>query len=184
MLDVEYARDLIFIGVLFGVAAFVWAGWGQERPPAGVRWRVLLGAVQLAGLGLVAIGVPPLIRFWGADTALTPDNPALLGYIIVFWVEVVVIVVLAIWLIRTKRAQAVAPMVLIVVGVHFFPLGFVFGQGILFVAGVLVTAAGVAALVWRRRDVAPSFWCGILAGPVFVLIGALAAATGRAAVGA
>lgn len=184
MLDAEYARDLIFTGVLFGVAAFVWAGWGQERPPQGIVWRVLLGAVQLAGLGLVALSVPPLIRFWDTPTALTPENPALVVYIVVFWVEVVVAAILAVWLIRTKRAHAVAPTILIIVGVHFFPLGFVFGQGILFVAGALVTAAGVAALVMRRRDVAPSFWCGILAGPVFVVLGAVAASAGRLAVGA
>lgn len=33
MLDLSHARDLIVTGIIFGIAAFAWAGWAQERPP-------------------------------------------------------------------------------------------------------------------------------------------------------
>ena len=124
MLDLDFARDLVMTGVIFGAAAFVWAGWGQERPPEGVTWRVVLVVLQAAGLVLVSF-----------------------------------------------------------VGIHFLPLAFVFGQPIMVLAAVLFTAAGIAALLLPWKVAAPSFWCGILAGPIFLGPGAIAFVPALAALG-
>jgi hypothetical protein len=112
---------------------------------------------------------------------MVAGNPALLGQMIWTWAEVVAIVVIVVILVRKKRTELIAPSVLIAVGVHFFPLAFVFGQPIIFLVGVLVTIVGVVALFLPRRVAAPSFWCGILAGPVYVVFGAIALLTARAA---
>ncbi len=67
-----------------------------------------------------------------------------------------------------------------IVGVHFIPLAWVFGQGILLLAAVLLVAAAAAAIALRGRA-APSFWCGVLAAPVFVVLGAWSLLTGLGA---
>ncbi len=183
MLNVEFARDLVFTAVLFGAVTVVWAGWAQERPPAGIVWRIVLGVLSLGGLVLLGFGIPSLVGNWDTPTAMTSGSAAVIGYIVVFWLEVIVIVALAIFYTRTKRTHLMAPTVLIVVGVHFAPLSFVFEQPILMLAAALVTAAGVASLVPPRRIAAPSFWCGILAAPVFLVLGAVSLVAGRGALG-
>ena len=184
MLDLDNARDLILTGAIFGLAAFLWAGIGQERPPKGVVWRIVLGVLSFAGLVLLAAAVPAAIRYWDTPTTMTGDNPALVAYIVIFWIEVIVIVALAIFYSRTKRQHLLAPTILIVVGLHFAPLAFVFGQPIMMVAAVLLTAIGVAALFLPRDKAAPSFWCGILAAPVLIALGAVALSAGVSALAA
>lgn len=172
MLHLEYARDLVMLGAIFGGVAFAWAGWAQERPPKGVIWRVVLVVLQISGLVLLACGIVGAVRFWETPTALVSGSPALVVYIIVFWAEVAAIVVIAVLAVRTKRTRLIAPAVLIIVGVHFVPLAFVFGQPIVMLAAVLITFAGVASTLLPRSVAAPSFWCGVLAAPIFLVIGA------------
>ncbi|NQX35135.1 hypothetical protein [Herbiconiux sp. VKM Ac-2851] len=182
MIDVTFPRDLLFTGALFGLVAFVWAGWAHERPPQGVRWRVVLVVIQAAGLALLGVGLPPLVRNWDASSALVPGSPALVWYIVVAWVEVIAIAVVGVWLVRTKRAELVAAPAMVVVGIHFVPLAVVFGQPILMVAAVLLTAVGVVAFFLPRRVAAPSFWCGVLGGPVFLAIGVTTLVAGLGAI--
>lgn len=177
----DFPRDLVMTGVIFGAAAFIWAGWAHERPPGGWIWRAVLVLLQVAGLVQVGFGIPIAIRNWNTPTTLGSNGPALVGYTVVFWLEIIVCVALAVLFTRTKRTHLIAPMVLSIVGVHFVPLSFVFGQPIMIVAGVLITAAGVAALFVPRRAAAPSFWCGLLAAPVFVVLGAVSLIAGAGA---
>lgn len=180
MLDVEFARDLVMTGAIFGLATLIWAGWAQENPP-GTAWRVVLAVLSALGLALLGFSIPIAITHWNTPSAIGSMGPALIAYIIVFWVEVIVCVAFAVYFTRTKRAHLIAPLVLIVVGVHFVPLSFVFGQPILLLAAVLATAAGVAALFLPRRTTSPSFWCGILAAPIFVVLGTVALVAGGSA---
>lgn len=69
-------------------------------------------------------------------------------YLIVFWIEVVVITVLAIWACKRKRTDLVAPLVLAVVGIHVIPLAWVFQQPVYAYAGSLMA---IAALAIRGR---------------------------------
>ena len=150
-------------------------------PPTGLVWRVLLVALQVGGLVLMGFGITAAVRFWDTPTTLSSGSPALTWYIVVFWVEVVAIVVLTIRFLRTKRSWLIAPTVMIVVGLHFVPLAFVFGQPLIMVAAVLITAVGVIALFLPRSVAATSFWCGILSGPVFLAIGTWALVAGWSA---
>lgn len=183
MLDLSHARDLVVTAIIFGVAAFAWAGWAQERPPAGWGWRVVPAAFSLGGVALAAVAIPAAIRFWDTPTAIDFRSAAFVWYAVVFWLEVIVIVVLAIVLSRRRRGELIAPVVLIVVGVHFVPLTFVFAQPIIMVTAVLITAAGVAALYLPRRIAAPSFWAGVLAAPIFLAVGAISLAGAMSALG-
>lgn len=172
MIDPDFTRDLVFTAALFGVVTFVWTGWAQERPPS-TSWRIVLAVLGLAGAALAGLTVPRLIRSWGEPTAMVVGTPAWIAYIVVFWIEVIALVVGAIVLTRTDRREFIAPFALLVVGIHFFPLAWVFGQPILFLAAALVSAAAVAAALLPRKNCAPSFWCGILGGPIFLAIGAV-----------
>ena len=175
MIITEFPRDLLLTGAIFGVAAFVWSGWGQERPPKGWIWRVVLGALSLGGAALAGVSVPAVIRAWSSPTAIVVGGPAFIWYIVIFWLEVIAIVVLAIWATRRKRQDLIAPLVLAIVGIHFLPLAGVFAQPIYAVAGVLLTAAAVVAALVPDKAAARSFWCGILAAPVLLGVGILCA---------
>jgi len=171
------------IGVVFGAVAFVWAGWAHERPPQGVGWRIVLVLLQLGGLALLGFGIPIAVQHWSTPTAIDSATTALAWFIVIFWIEVIVIVGFSIYFVKTGRTALIAPLVLTVVGLHFVPLAFVFGQWILLVAAVLITAAGVAAALLPQRIAAPSFWSGILAAPIFLALGAVCLVTGAGAVG-
>lgn len=174
MINPDFTRDLIFTAALFGVVTFVWTGWAQERPPS-TAWRVLLAVVGLAGAALAGLSIPRLIRSWGDSTAVSVGSTAWIVYLVICAVEVVALVLGAIILTRRGRSELIAPFTLLVVGVHFFPLAFVFAQPIMFVTAVLITAAAIAAAVLPRTRCAPSFWCGILAGPIFLAVAVVCA---------
>ncbi|GAA1933616.1 hypothetical protein GCM10009775_26930 [Microbacterium aoyamense] len=174
MIDLDFTRDLIFTAALFGVVTFVWTGWAQERPPS-TAWRIVLAVLSLGGAALAGLTVPRLLRSWDEPTAMVVGSLPWIVYIVVFWIEVIALVLGAVVLAKKGRKEFIAPLALLIVGLHFFPLAFVFGQPIMFVTAILITAAAIAAALLPREKCAPSFWCGILAGPIFLTIGTICA---------
>jgi hypothetical protein len=170
MLNTEFPRDLAMIAAIFGVAALVWAGWAQERPP-GTAWRVYLGVCSLAGLALVGFAIPVVIRRWSEGTAIAPGTAGFTAYVVWFWLEVVVAAVGSVMLIRRRRTRLVAPFILLIVGLHFFPLAWVFAQPVLHGVAALLSAIAVSGFLVRRSLAWPSFWCGALAAPVLLATG-------------
>ncbi|MFE6996198.1 hypothetical protein ACFVAE_09595 [Microbacterium sp. NPDC057659] len=183
MIATEFPRDLLMTGVIFGMAAFIWSGWAQERPPKQVIWRVLLGVIGLGGVALVGLSLPAAIRNWGGPTAIEVGGPAFIAYVVVFWVEVIIMIVLSIIATRRKRSDLIAPLILAVVGIHFVPLAWVFAQPVYALVGVLVTIVAAFATRPSLKIAARSFWCGILAGPILLIAGATCAAVGMASLG-
>ncbi len=181
MLNLEFPRDLVMTGAIFGVAAFVWAGWAQEQPPGSWVWRVVLSAMLVLGLLLAGISIPIAVRNWRTPTAIDPASVSFRGYLIVVAIEVVLAAVIAVVAIRADRSDLVAPLILAVVGVHFFALAVVFAQPVLHVAAALLVIVAITAALLPRSEVAPSFWCGILGAPVFLAIGAWCAVAGAGA---
>jgi hypothetical protein len=183
MFIMDFPRDLLMTGAIFGVAAFVWAGWAQERPPKHWIWRVILAVLGLGGAALAGISIPAAIKNWSEPTAMSPGSPAFIVYVAVFWLEVAAMIALSIWASRRKRQDLIPVFVLAVVGVHFIPLAWVFGQPIYAVAGAVL--AVLALLIARMQDThaARSFWCGLFAAPVLLVVGAVCAVAGFAALG-
>ncbi|GAA1998384.1 hypothetical protein [Microbacterium ulmi] len=181
MLNLGFPRDLVMTGAIFGLAAFVWAGWAQEKPPMHWAWRVVLGILSLAGIALAALSIPTAIRSWSTPTVIDPKSAAFVVYIVVFWIEVAACIALAIWATRSGRPDLIAPLILAVVGIHFLPLAAVFGQPIMAVAGVLLTAIAVVAAFVPADHVARSFWCGVFGAPVLLAVGAWCAVAGTQA---
>ena len=180
-----YPRDLAFIAAVFGVAALVWATWGQEHPPRGWWWRAILGLESLAGLALGVGGGVLLGRLWTAPTAIEPGTTAFVVSVVVVWVELAFAIVLGILAIRAGWSDYVSPALLLLVGLDLAVLAPALQQPFLFIAAVLLVGAAAFALFAPTDDVARGFWCGILGAPVFVATGTWAAlAVVPAAVGA
>jgi hypothetical protein len=168
------------IGAIFGVATMAWTGWAQEGPPS-TAWSIVLGVLSLMGIALAALSIPLAIRNWRTGTAIEPKSRAFRVYLVVFWAEVAIAAAGGIVLPLVGLEGLVAPYILLVVGVHFFALAVVFKQTVLHLTGaVLVVVAVIAALI-PTAVAANSFWCGILGGPVFLLVGAWCTLAGRRA---
>lgn len=180
MLELTYPRDLAMVGAIFGVAGFAWAGWAQERPPGDWGWAVALGVLALFGIALAGISIPLAARHWNTPTAITRKSAALRVYLIVFWVEIVVAAGLAVLASRSDRDDLVAPLILAVVGIHFFALAPVFAQPVLYLAAAPLTVIALLAALLPSDSIARSFWCGILGAPVFLAVGAWCTAAARA----
>ena len=184
MIITDFPRDLLMTGAIFGVAAFVWAGWAQERPPRPWIWRVVLAVLGLGGAALAGVSLPAAIRNWDGPTAIGVGTPAFIVYIVVFWLEVAVMIALAIWASRKKRQDLIPVFVLAVVGIHFIPLAWVFAQPIYAFAGVILAILAVVIARMPDAKAARSFWCGLFAAPVLLAVGVVCAVMGFAAVAA
>ncbi|UVI36418.1 hypothetical protein [Brevibacterium spongiae] len=71
MIDVAYSRDLIMIGAIFGLAAFIWSGWAQAAPPRALVWRLVLAGLGVAGLTLAVPSILTAIGNWSEPSAFT-----------------------------------------------------------------------------------------------------------------
>ncbi|NNC12357.1 hypothetical protein HII28_10770 [Planctomonas sp. JC2975] len=178
MLTLRYPRDLVMIGAIFGVATMAWTGWAQEGPPSDA-WAIVLGILSVLGIALAALSIPLAIRNWRAGTAIEPKSMAFRVYLVVFWVEIVIAAVGGIILPLVGLERLVAPYILLIVGVHFFALAVVFKQNVLHLAGAVLVVVAVIAAIIPTGVAANSFWCGIVGGPVFLIIGAWCTVAGR-----
>ncbi|WP_424464140.1 hypothetical protein [Pseudoclavibacter helvolus] len=177
MLSVEFPRDVIFTASLFGFATFVWAGWAQERPRHWA-WRIVFGVLSLAGVALLGVTLPTAIRNWSSATALQVDSLPFTIYIVMVALEVVGGLIAAFFLLHRKKGELMAPVMLLIVGLHWVPMIWVFEQPFLAPASIWAVAVAIAAFFLPREKQAPSFWCGILAAPVFLLTGVIFAVVG------
>lgn len=183
MIITDFPRDLLMTGAIFGVAAFMWAGWAQERPPGHWAWRALLAVLSLGGAALAAVTIPAAVSNWTQPTAIVFGGPAFAWYTTVFWLEVAAMIGLAILASRRKRSDLIAPLILGVVGIHFIPLAWVFMQPVFGVAGIALTAIAVVAARLPDATAARSFWCGLPASGILLVTGAVCAAAGFGALG-
>lgn len=183
MLDLSYSRDLMMLGAIFGVASFAWSGWAQDSPPKHWAWRLILALMGLAGFALAVVSILLVVRRWDTPTALQSGTVALNVYIIVFWVEVSLAAAFAFLAVRAGRGDLIAPLILGVVGVHFFALAPLFAQPILYLTAALVTAVAIMAVLIPAGPVARSFWCGVLSAPVFLGVGAWSVAAANSTSG-
>jgi hypothetical protein len=178
VLDTTFPRDLVMIGAVFGVATFVWAGWAQEGPPPGRAWRAVLAVLSVGGLALAGWSATLAVRNWDTATAIESGSRAFTVYLVVFWAEALLAAVAGVVLARRGRSDLLAPLVLLVVGLHFFALAGVFGQPVLHLAAVLLSAGALVAAFVPPSLAARSFWCGLLGAPVFLALGLWSASTG------
>jgi hypothetical protein len=175
MIPLDFPRDVAFMAAVFGVATFAWAGWAQERPPR-TAWRIVLGALALAGIAVVGLTLPAAIRDWDTPTALVVDSAPFAVYVVMVAVELVAGGIAAAVLMRRGVPELVAPVIMIVVGIHWIPMIWVFQQPVLALIAAWCLLVGIAAFLLPRDRQAPSFWCGILGAPALLAVGVACAA--------
>src|SRR5699024_3812981 len=161
-----------------------WSGWAQEAPPDRAVFRIVLGGLSAVGLALSEQIIFPAIGNWSEPSAIATGTTAFKVYIVVVWAEIIAGAVLSFFALRSGHPEMVAPLILAIVGIHFFALAVVFAQPVLHLAGVLTTIIAILAFFLPRELAAPSFWCGILGAPVLLAIGLWCLLAGRGALAA
>jgi hypothetical protein len=122
MIDPSFPRDLVMIGAVFGLAAFIWSGWAQEAPPDRAVFRIVLGGLSAAGLTLAVPSIFLAIGNWSEPSAIATGTTAFTIYIVVVWAEIIAAAVLSFLALRSGHPEVVAPLILAIVGIHFFAL--------------------------------------------------------------
>ena len=160
-------RDLSVSALILGFAAMMWFGWGQSQPPPG--WSLPLTIGLFAAIAVEGFAGSMVARFRGTATAMR-DQRVSRRYGITVGVEVAAIALGAVGLGLAGRPAYTAPWILLVVGVHFLPLGRLFGSVDLLWSGLVLCAVAVAAAVTGAVSaVAPSAVTGGFGGLVLVV---------------
>lgn len=150
----EVLRDFAVMTLVFGVAAFIWFGWGHEDPPK--RWRVLLIIGSVLALVVTAIGGVLTWQLWGSGSVFE-EQAVRRAFGIVCGIEFGLCGLGAAALAIGKRPYWIAPWILLVVGVHFIPLALIFHDpGLNVLAALMVVGSVLAVVLHRRRQITPS----------------------------
>jgi hypothetical protein len=153
--------------LILGFAAMMWFGWGLAQPPAG--WRLPLTIGIFAAIAVEGFAWCIAAGFRGGATAMR-DRRAGRQYGITVGAEVAAIALGAVGLALAGRPAYTAPWILLVVGVHFVPLGRMFGSVDLLWSGLVLCAVAIASAVTGAVSaVAPSAVTGGFGGLVLVV---------------
>src|SRR5699024_8713574 len=126
MIDPSFPRELVMIGAVFGLAAFIWSGWAQDAPPdrpvlpivvggrspARAVFRIGLGGLSAAGLTLAVPSIFLAIGSWSEPSAIATGTTAFTIYIVVVWAEIIAAAVLSFLALRSGHPEVVAPLIL------------------------------------------------------------------------
>jgi len=162
MVPVNYLRDYSTMVAFFGFFSMAWFGWAQEKPPE--RWRKYIGGATVLSLLAFLYGIYLSYTHWEEATALA-ETGSLTSYFIFVVLEFAVATIGAIILFRRGMKDYIAPWVCLIVGIHFFPLRYVFADFSLHLLGILLVAVAVGSVyLYRKRKAVMSATTGIGAG--------------------
>jgi membrane protein implicated in regulation of membrane protease activity len=171
--------DLSVTALILAIAGALWFGWGQAEPPAGWGLPMVIG--MFAAIAVAIVAAVAVRRFRHGATAMA-DQRVRRGYGITVGVEVAAIAIGSVALGLTGHPDYTAPWILLVVGVHFVPLGRLFGIADLVWSGLVLSAVAIAAAVTGALSaVAPSAITGAFGG--LVLLAAAATSLRKAVLG-
>lgn len=160
--------------VIEGFFAFMWFGWGSADAPSWLAGPLIAGQV-VAGL-LVLAGVVTAIRSTGERTPMA-DPLVRRRYNIVVAAEFGILFAGSALMGAVGLGDWIPVWICAGVGIHFLPLARLFDDLRLVPLGVAVTAVAAAALVvGLATDVAPSTVTGLGAGVLLVAAGIAALA--------
>ena len=163
--------DLSVTALILAVAGALWFGWGQAEPPA--SWGLPLVIGMLAAI-VVAIGAAVAVRRFRHGATAMADQRVRRGYGITVGAEVAAIAVGVLCLGLAGRPAYTAPWILLVVGVHFVPLGRLFASVDLVWAAFALSAVAIAgAVTGVVSGVAPSAVTGAFGGLVCIACAAV-----------
>jgi len=162
MIPVNYLRDYATMVAFFGFFSMAWFGWSQEKPPE--RWRKYITGATVLSLLAFLFGIYLTYSNLEEATALA-ETGSLTNYFIFVVLEFAVATIGAIILFRREMKHYIAPWVCLIVGVHFFPLRYVFDDFSLHLLGILLVAVSAGSIyLYRKRNTVMSATTGIGAG--------------------
>lgn len=158
----NYLRDYSTMIAFFGFFSMAWFGWAQEKPPP--SWRKYIGGMTALSMATFLYGIYLSYTNWDEATALA-ETGAMTYYFIFVALEFAIAIIGAVILFRRDMKNYVAPWVCVIVGVHFFPLRYVFADASLYILGVLLLAVAAGSIyLYRQRKTVMSATTGIGAG--------------------
>lgn len=166
----DHLRDNAMSVTILGFFAFAWFGWAQEAPPG--RWRLPLG---LGAVVSIVIAITGGFLTWRqrSESSALDDSGAMTRFIIIFWIEVILIAVGNGLLAWRGQATWISSWTAFIVAIHFLPLGSVFNDGGFYALGVVATIVVIGAFVTaREQSIAPSALTGAGIGIVFAAFAA------------
>ncbi|HKZ10118.1 MAG TPA: hypothetical protein VJL61_05345 [Rhodanobacteraceae bacterium] len=137
--------------VVCAIFAALWANWARPwlmGAPASWAWAaaivvaVISGALLLVGVSMIR-GGRRLSKATGVGD-MAP-RPMRRGFTLVLIAEIVALNIAAYFLIGHHMAQYLAPVIAVIVGLHFLPLAQIFRAPHFFATAVVMTLAGVVA---------------------------------------
>ncbi|WP_157018199.1 hypothetical protein [Cryptosporangium arvum] len=156
--------------VIEGFFGAMWFGWATSDAPGWLLPVLIAGSV--AGLAVVVLGVV-LAKRSPAGSSPMADPAVRKRYNIIVAIEFGLIFAGAAVLGQVAE-DYIAAWIALIVGLHFVPLGRVFAQRLLEVAGWVITAAAiVAGVVALTTDADTSTVAGVGAGTTLVVTGVL-----------
>ncbi|WP_311406598.1 hypothetical protein [Liquorilactobacillus uvarum] len=155
----NYTRDYLMSAAIFGMFSFCWLGWAQEKPRA--EWRLWLGITSAIAFILGIAGGVLSYLHWN-DISILKQNSSLHWFIIIFFSEILLIAIGAVFLLVKKHSTWVSLWVSFVVAIHFIGLKFVFADSSLFLLAFLMLLVTIGAVPLAKHfEVAPSAILGI-----------------------
>ena len=163
--------DLAITALVLSVAAMAWFGWGQAQPPSG--WSLVLTVGSIASIVVAVLSGVASCRRRGHEEASMHDPAVRRVYWRIVGTEVAACLLGVAVLGLAGKTGFLPAWILLVVGVHFLPLGRVFRIGELYPTGVAASVIAVAAAITgAATSVAPSTVAGA-GGGLVCLIAAL-----------
>ena len=162
--------DLAITALVLSVAAMAWFGWGQAEPPSG--WSPVLTVGSIVGIAVALLSGVTSWRRRSDNGSM--ENPAVRrAYQWIVGTEIAACLLGVAVLGAAGASRFLPAWILLVVGLHFLPLGRVFRIAELYPAGVAVSVIAVAAAITgAATSVAPSTVAGA-GGGLVCLIAAL-----------
>ena len=165
-------RDRGLTTLIEGLFGFMWFGWGQADPPAGLR--IVLGAAAVVALLVAVTGAVQAVRSPASSGAMH-DRQVRRRYSVVVGAEFAGAAAGAAVLSLLGQAEFVPVWICGVVGLHFFFLAPVLNDAYLVPLGALLLVVAVGALIaGLATDIAASTVTGIGAGSLLTLFAGLA----------
>lgn len=140
-----YLRDIATSIAIYGFFGFVWFGWALEGPKE--SWKKYIGLACAASVLVGLFGVYLIFTFQEEASALSQTSLSTWYYAIVI-AEFSLGGILAFVLYKKKKPEYIAPLICLIVGLHFSPLAFVFQDHTMHILTILFVA--VSTLTIRR----------------------------------
>lgn len=166
-MELDFIRDYAMYAAIFGFFGMIWFGWAQENPPK--SWRLPLGVMAGVCFLIACTGGYLAFKHWG-DTSVFNTSGVAQQFGIIAGVEfasALIGVGILYWL---RKQEFISSWIAFIVGLHFWPLAWIFQDKAFYALAVLVVLASVASIfIAKRTDLTVATLTGVGTGGVLLI---------------